>query len=278
MSGLLHCAAAWPADPSAPASGGATPPPARRPALARRARLTKAALTNYSSPPPLSPTHPTDAERFSRSGIKLVLNSRVKGVELDSVTVVDKDGGESSIPFGACVWATGIAMHPVVKLLAGGPRERQRAGAPHCIPLAGWLAAPLPLLRQEHPVRALSTSCSLLPLLPSHPPADKLPEGTQSHFRSAVTDEHLRVKGSNGTIFALGDAATIEQAKARAGCRAGSGGWHAVPCRAVLRRAMPVLPAIQLYPPPLTLNTSFRAASNPLLTARTGGGEGERAV
>lgn len=33
----------------------------------------------------------------------------------------------------------------------------------------------------------------------------------QNHFRSAVTDEYLRVKGSNGSIFALGDAATIEQ-------------------------------------------------------------------
>lgn len=29
-----------------------------------------------------------------------------------------------------------------------------------------------------------------------------------------MTDEYLCVKGSNGTIFALGDAATVEQAKA----------------------------------------------------------------
>lgn len=32
--------------------------------------------------------------------------------------------------------------------------------------------------------------------------------------RSIVTDEYLCVKGSDGTIFALGDAATVEQAKA----------------------------------------------------------------
>lgn len=101
------------------------------------------------------------AERFKRSGIDLILNSRVKTVSSDSVTVVDKQNGESEIPFGACVWATGVAMHPVVKILA-----------------------------------------------------DKLPPGTQTHFRSAVTDEWLRVKGSNGTMFALGDAATIEQNKA----------------------------------------------------------------
>lgn len=51
--------------------------------------------------------------------------------------------------------------------------------------------------------------------------AEKLPPGTQTHFRSAVTDEYLRVKGSGGTIFALGDAATIEQQTVGAGGRAG---------------------------------------------------------
>ena len=39
----------------------------------------------------------------------------------------------------------------------------------------------------------------------------KLP-ATQSHFRSIVTDDYLRVIGSEGTIFSMGDAATIEQA------------------------------------------------------------------
>lgn len=39
----------------------------------------------------------------------------------------------------------------------------------------------------------------------------KLPEGSQTHFRSIVTDGFLRVKGSDGSIFAFGDAATIEQ-------------------------------------------------------------------
>lgn len=33
-------------------------------------------------------------------------------------------------------------------------------------------------------------------------------------YRSIVTDGHLQVKGSNGTIFAIGDASTIEQKKA----------------------------------------------------------------
>ena len=40
---------------------------------------------------------------------------------------------------------------------------------------------------------------------------DVLPKGSQTHFRSIITDENLRVKGSNGSIYAIGDAATIEQ-------------------------------------------------------------------
>ncbi|KAL4428590.1 hypothetical protein ABPG77_008902 [Micractinium sp. CCAP 211/92] len=98
------------------------------------------------------------AQRFKRSGIELVLNSRVKAVGPETVTVVDKQNNEFEIPFGACVWATGVAMHPVVRTLQ-----------------------------------------------------EKLGKDVQNHFRSAVTDEYLRVKGSNGSIFALGDAATIEQ-------------------------------------------------------------------
>ena len=42
-------------------------------------------------------------------------------------------------------------------------------------------------------------------------PQAKLPEGSQTHFRSIVTDPYLRVNGSNGSIYAFGDAATIEQ-------------------------------------------------------------------
>jgi len=40
---------------------------------------------------------------------------------------------------------------------------------------------------------------------------ERLPKGSQTHFRSIITDEFLRVKGSNDSIYAIGDAATIEQ-------------------------------------------------------------------
>ena len=102
------------------------------------------------------------ADVFKRNGIELVLNSRVQSVGPEMVITVNKDGETSEIPFGACVWATGIAMNPLIKDLQ-----------------------------------------------------QKLPEGAQTHFRSIVTDEFLRVRGApEGSMFAIGDAATIEQQKA----------------------------------------------------------------
>ncbi len=50
-----------------------------------------------------------------RNHIDLILNTKVKAVQRHSVTVSDASGSESEIPFGACVWATGVAMHPVIK-------------------------------------------------------------------------------------------------------------------------------------------------------------------
>jgi NADH dehydrogenase FAD-containing subunit len=54
----------------------------------------------------------------------------VASVSKNVVTVVDAKKSETSeIPFGACVWATGVAMHPLVKQLQ--VRDRQ-AGAATC--------------------------------------------------------------------------------------------------------------------------------------------------
>ena len=38
--------------------------------------------------------------------------------------------------------------------------------------------------------------------------------GSQTNFRSILVDQYLRVKGSDGSVYALGDAATIEQPRA----------------------------------------------------------------
>lgn len=51
-----------------------------------------------------------------RSGIELVLNSKVEAIAAAGVTVVNSITGEREcIPYGACVWATGVAMHPLIK-------------------------------------------------------------------------------------------------------------------------------------------------------------------
>lgn len=63
-------------------------------------------------PCPHGAAHPT-----SHTGIELVLNTRVASVRASAVSVVSKSGEEYEIPFGSCVWATGIAMNPLVKQL-----------------------------------------------------------------------------------------------------------------------------------------------------------------
>lgn len=54
-----------------------------------------------------------------------MLNSRVVGVRDGHVSVVNKAGEESEIAFGACVWATGIAMNPLVKEIQQAYPETQ---------------------------------------------------------------------------------------------------------------------------------------------------------
>jgi NADH:ubiquinone reductase (non-electrogenic) len=88
-----------------------------------------------------------------------VLNARVSQIEDGAIKVTDKEGNESEIEFGVCVWATGIAMNPLVKQLQS------------------------------------KLEC-------------------QTHFRALLTDEHLRVLGTDGSIWAIGDAATVATPKA----------------------------------------------------------------
>ncbi len=46
-----------------------------------------------------------------------MLNSRVSSVADGVVTVVNKANEATEIPYGACVWATGVAMNPLIKTL-----------------------------------------------------------------------------------------------------------------------------------------------------------------
>ncbi|CAK0749843.1 hypothetical protein CVIRNUC_001942 [Coccomyxa viridis] len=98
-------------------------------------------------------------DHFRRSGIDLILNCRIKAVEENRVVVLDQGSNElRQVPFGTCIWTTGIRMHPLSEKLA-----------------------------------------------------EQL-QGEQEHWRSLKVDRRLMVKGTSD-IFALGDAATIEQEK-----------------------------------------------------------------
>lgn len=46
-----------------------------------------------------------------------MLNSRVSAIDEGQLTITDSAGQQQSIPFGACCWATGVALHPLVKHL-----------------------------------------------------------------------------------------------------------------------------------------------------------------
>ena len=46
-----------------------------------------------------------------------MLNSKVQSVAKNVVSVAGPGGHVVDIPFGACVWATGVAMSPLVKQL-----------------------------------------------------------------------------------------------------------------------------------------------------------------
>ncbi|EFN54551.1 hypothetical protein CHLNCDRAFT_58189 [Chlorella variabilis] len=104
------------------------------------------------------------ASHFMREGINVQLGTMVRSVGEGALTVT-RNGNktEEKLPFGTCVWATGIAMHPLVR----GLKEQ--------------------LQRQL--------------------------EDVQNSRTGVVVDGHLRVKGTNGTIFAMGDAAVTHQDK-----------------------------------------------------------------
>jgi NADH:ubiquinone reductase (non-electrogenic) len=101
------------------------------------------------------------AKQFFRSEINLLLGVKVASVKREAVTLVPKDGKEEELPFGVCVWCTGIKLNPLAQQLQ-----------------------------------------------------QSLPDGTQTNFRAITTDQYLRVKGSKGSIYSLGDMATIEQPRA----------------------------------------------------------------
>ncbi|KAF9096076.1 hypothetical protein BGX23_011992 [Mortierella sp. AD031] len=67
-------------------------------------------------------------KKFKRDNINVVTNSRVVKVNPTSVIFKDKETGNvSEVPFGVCLWSTGVGMTPLVKsLVAKLPEGSQR--------------------------------------------------------------------------------------------------------------------------------------------------------
>ena len=102
--------------------------------------------------------------QISTRGVRMVLQSRVVGVGVDGVDVLDKGSNVvTRIPSATVVWATGVGLHPLCREVAAA-----------------------------------------------------LPPGSQPNARALVVDERLVVRGSGGSIYALGDAATVESERALA--------------------------------------------------------------
>lgn len=56
--------------------------------------------------------------KFKRDNINVVTNSRVVKVNPTSVVYKDKSTGkQEEVPFGVCLWSTGVGMTPLVKSL-----------------------------------------------------------------------------------------------------------------------------------------------------------------
>eukprot|EP01099_Mayorella_cantabrigiensis_P001099 TRINITY_DN1453_c0_g2_i1.p1 TRINITY_DN1453_c0_g2~~TRINITY_DN1453_c0_g2_i1.p1 ORF type:complete len:361 (-),score=92.29 TRINITY_DN1453_c0_g2_i1:20-1102(-) len=96
---------------------------------------------------------------FRRNAVQLILKSMVTEVKEDYIVIKNIDTKQiEEIPFGLCVWSTGIAPNPLVKTIL-----------------------------------------------------NEFPE-EQTNRRALLTDEFMKLKGSDN-IYAIGDAATVEQKK-----------------------------------------------------------------
>lgn len=103
------------------------------------------------------------ASHFAREGINVALGTMVKSVS-DGELTVQRNGTQEVMPFGTCVWATGIAMHPLVAQLKVDLQRRMSE--------------------------------------------------VQNARTGLVVDPWMRVRGTNGTILCVGNAAVTHQEKA----------------------------------------------------------------
>lgn len=96
-------------------------------------------------------------KRFKLDGINVVTLSRVIEVRDKEIVVFDKGTNSTkNVPYGLCVWTTGIKQTPLIERLL-----------------------------------------------------TNLPSDQQKNNKAILTDNRLRVKGVDDSIFAVGDCSTI---------------------------------------------------------------------
>lgn len=118
----------------------------------------------------------------------LVGEAQVKKVEEDGVWLQCKDQSDlQKLTAGTTLWATGIKMNPLSTAIAGAMPDGQQVGQSRISPLDAVQTTLLHTLGQ----------CWARSL--------------QEHRHAIHVDQHLVVNGSGGSIFALGDAATVDQ-------------------------------------------------------------------
>ena len=118
---------------------------------------------------------------------------QVKAVEPGAVVVKQGKAKEDrQVAYGTCIWTTGNKMHPLADDLAQRLPHGKNFVQLHLLPRGGLKFATLMLKRGV----ILMAWGSV---------------GEQEHWRALKTDKYLRVHGTDGAIFALGDAATVSQ-------------------------------------------------------------------
>lgn len=55
---------------------------------------------------------PVKSDCADRNGVELLINTKVESINADELTLKGKEGSRT-VPYGACVWATGVSMHPL---------------------------------------------------------------------------------------------------------------------------------------------------------------------
>lgn len=68
-------------------------------------------------------------EKFSREGINVITKTRVVHVRENEIEVNDKSGKSHKLPFGLCIWTTGIGMHPFTEQFVDGIKEQNHSRA-----------------------------------------------------------------------------------------------------------------------------------------------------